>query len=384
MKKILHILLLLVFIASAMPAYAQISPRHRICSTCGKTIDNCRYKGKHPECPTCGKVVDNCQYKGNHPKCSTCGKVVDNCQYKGNHPKCSTCGKVVDNCQYKGNHPKCKTCGKVIDECAYRGKHPAKCRTCGKTVDKCAYKGKHPAEKPKTETTESMGDVFSQLQASMVRVEGGTFKMGATAEQGRSADNNERPVHSVTLKEYYICKYEVTQELWQAVMGNNPSRFKGDSKRPVENVSWQDCMTFIDKLNKMTGKKYRLPTEAEWEYAARGGHSSKSNKYSGGNAADGAMWYEGNAAGSTHPVGAKMPNELGLYDMNGNVWEWCQDRSGCYTSGSQNNPTGPSWGNCRIIRGGCWTNGVLNCRTTNRNAAKSSVANAYIGLRLAM
>ena len=156
----------------------------------------------------------------------------------------------------------------------------------------------------------------------MVRVEGGTFHMGATSEQKDEAWDREKPVHSVTLSSYYIGKTEVTQALWQAVMGSNPSNFKG-SNLPVECVCWNDCQEFIQKLNSLTGRNFRLPTEAEWEFACRGGNNSRGYKYSGSNNLGSVAWYDDNSGGQTHPVATKAPNELGIYDMSGNVWEWC-------------------------------------------------------------
>jgi formylglycine-generating enzyme required for sulfatase activity len=201
----------------------------------------------------------------------------------------------------------------------------------------------------------------------MVNVEGGTFMMGCTSEQGQDCSDNENPVHQVTISSYYIGKFEVTQSLWQAVMGSNPSNFKG-SNLPVENVSWDDIQTFIRKLNSLTGHTYRLPTEAEWEYAARGGNKSNGYTYSGSNNLDQVAWYSDNSGSTTHSVGTKQPNELGIYDMSGNVWEWCQDWYGAYTSGSQTNPTGASSSSIRVLRGGSWYSNARSCRVSRRGS----------------
>lgn len=218
----------------------------------------------------------------------------------------------------------------------------------------------------------------------MVYVEGGTFTMGATSEQGSDAESDEKPAHQVTLSSFSIGKYEVTQEEWQAVMGSNPSNFKG-SKRPVENVSWEDCQDFIRKLNQLTGKRFHLPTEAEWEYAARGGNRSRGYKYAGGDNLGSVAWYDDNSGDETHPVGQKSPNELGLYDMSGNVWEWCQDRFGSYSSSSQTNPTGPNSGSDRVLRGGSWLDYAWFCRSSYRsNFGTPSYRNYRLGLRLAL
>lgn len=217
----------------------------------------------------------------------------------------------------------------------------------------------------------------------MVRVEGGTFRMGATSEQEDEADSDEKPVHSVTLSSYYIGKTEVTQALWQAVMGSNPSNFKG-SNLPVECVSWNDCQEFIQKLNRLTGRNFRLPTEAEWEFACRGGNNSRGYKYSGSNNLGSVAWYDDNSGGQTHPVATKAPNELGIYDMSGNVWEWCQDWYGDYSSNSQTNPTGASSGSRRVLRGGCWYGSAWGVRVSFRNRSTPGLRNILSGLRLAL
>ncbi len=202
------------------------------------------------------------------------------------------------------------------------------------------------------------------VRFKMISVEGGTFQMG-------SNNGNEKPIHSVTLSDYYIGETEVTQELWEAVMGSNPSIFKGPNK-PVESVTWNDCQEFIRKLNQITGITFCLPTEAQWEYAARGGNKSRGYKYSGSNNISDVAWYAINSLTFTHPVGTKSPNELGIYDMTGNVWEWCSDWYWYYwdengRTPSKTNPTGPTSGSYRVLRGGGWNESAQFCRVSSRD-----------------
>ena len=221
------------------------------------------------------------------------------------------------------------------------------------------------------------------ISIDMVRVEAGTFTMGATAEMEDPMDW-EKPTHRVTLtNDYYIGKYEVTQALWQAVMGNNPSYFKGDNL-PVEYVSWDDCQDFLSKLNRITGKTFRLPTEAEWEYAARGGNKSRGYQYSGSNNLSDVAWYDDNSGKKTHAVGTKQANELGIYDMNGNVFEWCQDWYGEYNSSSQVNPTGANSGSYRVIRGGSWYFSAMYSRSSCRYEHAPGYRSTIFGLRLVL
>jgi formylglycine-generating enzyme required for sulfatase activity len=218
----------------------------------------------------------------------------------------------------------------------------------------------------------------------MIKVHGGTFLMGATPAQ-IGADDDEKPVHRVTLSDYYIGETEVTQELWTAVMGINPSYHTGNTQLPVEKVSWDDCQTFISKLNALTGENFRLPTEAQWEFAARGGNKSRGNLYSGGNSLGDVVWYYENSGNKTHAVKTKSPNELGLYDMSGNVWEWCRDWYGGYSSAAVTNPIGPASGTDRVIRGGCWLDDAQYCRVAYRSYGEPECyVVIYLGLRLAL
>ena len=225
--------------------------------------------------------------------------------------------------------------------------------------------------------------VRNGVTIEMVKVEAGSFMMGATSEM-QDPVTEEKPAHEVILtNDYYIGKYEVTQSLWQAVMGSNPSYFKGD-KLPVEMISWSDCQKFIGKLNSMTGRKFRLPTEAEWEYAARGGKKSRSYQYSGSSDVSDVAWYSDNSGRKTHVVGMKQPNKLGLYDMSGNVFEWCQDWKGSYSSSSQKNPTGAVGGAVRVLRGGSWLINARYCRLSYRNGGAPDFRSNCLGLRLVL
>ena len=229
---------------------------------------------------------------------------------------------------------------------------------------------------------ETPGQTFTVNGVSfkMIRVEGGTFQMGATEELGIDYDN-EKPVHSVTLNDYMLGETEVTQELWKTVMGTH-LYFTG-AKNPVKNVSWDDCKKFISKLNSLTGQKFRLPTEAEWEFAARGGNNSKHFKYSGSNNINDVAWYDGNSGSKTHPVGTKAPNELGIYDMTGNVWEWCEDWYGDYRVSAQTNPQGPSQGFNRVYRGGSWRSLARYCPVSGRYGLTPGSRDDTLGFRLA-
>ncbi len=224
--------------------------------------------------------------------------------------------------------------------------------------------------------------VIRQIADNMVYVEGGTFTMGATAEQGSDAKDYEKPAHQVTLSDYKIGRYEVTQREWEAVMGSNISQYKGYDL-PANYVSWDECQKFISKLNSLTGKKYRMPTEAEWEYAARGGNRSRGYKYAGSDNIGSVAWYESNGGHTPHAVGSKQPNELGLYDMSGNVMEWCQDYAGNYSSYHQTNPKGPSSGSERIIRNGSEVDDADICRVSRRESTWPG-RHDLIGLRLAI
>ena len=239
-----------------------------------------------------------------------------------------------------------------------------------------------PAEKSSNDP-QAADSAESQFLVEMVFVQGGTFMMGCTPEQGYDCLDNEKPVHAVTLNDFYIGKYEVTQKQWMAVMGadNNPSAFNGDNL-PVERVSWNEIQEFIRRLNQKTGENYNLPTEAEWEYAARGGNQSRGYKYSGSNAYGDAVWYSGNSGYKTHPVGTREANELGIHDMSGNVLEWVYDRYSNYEDHPQNDPQGSGTSSYRAIRGGDWYSDSWNARVSFRDFDNPDACGGNMGFRL--
>ena len=251
-------------------------------------------------------------------------------------------------------------------------------------------KAKEDAERKQDESslTITVGDVSFE----MIKVKAGTFVMGCTDEQGGDCYNDEKAYHRVTLTEdYYIGKFEVTQELYEAVMGRNPSKFRSYD-RPVEQVSWNEALDFCTELSRLTGRHFTLPTEAQWEYAARGGHKAANTKYSGSSSIDKVAWYDQNAYNKgerspdygTHPVGKLQPNELGVYDMSGNVWEWCYDWYGDYSSGVQTDPKGPSTGSYRVYRGGSWNDNARFCSVAYRGKVSPGYSIYSMGFRLVL
>lgn len=269
---------------------------------------------------------------------------------------CNHCGSKIESQSLTCPNPKCGRTG-LPSEALF-------CPDCGSKL-----KG----------SFSNFTETVNGVRFDMVAVEGGTFTMGSPKnERDRSSDEKQ---HQVTLSNYHIGKTVVTQALWKAVMGKNPSYFKGDNL-PVEKVSWNDCQQFIQKLNQLTGKKYSLPTEAQWEFAARGGTRSRGYLYAGSNNLNDVAWHDGNSGNKTHPVGQKQPNELGLYDMSGNVWEWCQGWYDSYPDGMQTDPVGPSSGSDRVNRGGSWCSVAQNCRVARRDYDTPDNSNSYLGFRL--
>ncbi len=246
---------------------------------------------------------------------------------------------------------------------------------------------KQAEEERKKQEAARLAELKKQQEAEkdpleMVLVRGGTFQMGSD-----DYFDAEKPIHSVTLPDFEIGKYPITQKLWREIMGNNPSQFKGDDL-PVEKVSWDDCQEFLKKLNaRFPGKDYRLPTEAEWEYAARGGQEGVKNgfAYAGSNNLDEVGWYDKNSGSKTHPVGQKAANAFGLYDMHGNVWEWCEDVwHDSYKSAPDDGSAWVKGGNqeWRVLRGGSWNYNADNCRSAYRNNDLPALGYGNIGVRV--
>ena len=220
----------------------------------------------------------------------------------------------------------------------------------------------------------------------MMPVEGGSFIMGCTHPRGeKNTYSDELPTHKVTLNGYFIGQYEVTQGLWKAVMGENPSKCIGNDSLPVEQVSWNEVQIFIARLSQITGFRFRLPTEAEWEFAARGGTRSHGTVYPGVRSQVWeTCWSALNSGGHSHPVGRLKPNELGLYDMGGNVLEWCVDWMEAYTDKPQTSPQGPKTGENRILRGGCFNSPTWACSVYERSWYLPDYGYSFFGFRLAL
>ena len=234
--------------------------------------------------------------------------------------------------------------------------------------------------------------VVRNLVANLVSVSGGTFRMGAQNSDPQSdnydteARDNENPVHEVTLRNYYIGKFEITQREWRTIMGDEldwPEQYGRGDDFPAYNVSRTDALRFVERLSAMTRLPFRLPTEAQWEFAARGGNRSLHLRYSGSNDVDEVAWHKENANGSLHPVGGKLPNELGIHDMSGNLWEWCSDTYGQYPSTPQTDPLADS-GSLFVLRGGAWTYFPTYCRVTCRDSYSGDDASVSVGFRVTM
>jgi formylglycine-generating enzyme required for sulfatase activity len=257
------------------------------------------------------------------------------------------------------------------------------------TVEQPKQKENEIVSKEQTKEKKTESSFIDPFADDMIFIDGGVFSMGCDIKRDGDCNyEDERPLHSVSIKDFYMCRYEVTQEQWLIIMGNPPMelRFKGCGKCPVENVSWNDIQTFLIKLNTKTGKDYRLPTEAEWEFAARGGVKNRGYKYAGSNELGEVAWFKTNSNSKTKPVGGKRENELGLYDMSGNVWEWCQDIwHDDYVSAPKTNI---SWtvngkNGVYVLRGGSWFDAAGSCRNANRYRNGSDYRGVNLGFRLA-
>ena len=320
--------------------------------------------------------------------------------------KCPKCDKEVSPefnvCPWCGYKP--KKCNKPEHQDVWLPSEARFCPRCGEPLSDEKAGGTETRE---TETRKSNDYPNENLEFdvegvcfNMVFVEGGTFMMGAQSDDedeenyDPEASYIEAPVHEVALSDYYIGETPVTQELWEAVMDNNPSYnphyIKEEGEKPVNSVSWDDCQAFLKKLNRMLhdqlprGCKFRLPTEAQWEFAARGGNESECYLYSGSDDIDDVAWYHGNSDNETYSVMEKEANELGLYDMSGNVWEWCQDWYDDYEDEVQDNPQGPKEGSDRVCRGGSWDCDAGGCRVTSRCSETPDYRIYNHGLRLVL
>ena len=342
-------------------------------------------------CPKCGRSISVRDYANHQSSCK--GKVE---QAKPSTPPkpptpttkvCGQCRQSKTLSSFSGMSSICNACVQYNQAEAERlDKDRREAEKRQAEADSIAEAKRQEEERIEAERQEKENKrkaIIAKVKADMVYVEGGTFMMGSLSSD-KNAYPAEKPRHQVTLSSFSIGKYEVTQELWQAVMDSNPSKFEGDLKLPVENVSWNECQEFIHKLNALTGENFRLPTEAEWEYAARGGQKSCGYLYSGGNDIGSVAWYNGISGYSTHTVGTLKPNELGIYDMSGNVWEWCQDWYDDYSRSAQTNPKGPSNATGRVFRGGGWNSVAGYCRASHRTFSSPGISFGIVGFRLAL
>lgn len=365
------------------------------------------------KCRSCGKLLKECPYKGKHPQQQQTTQAPAPKPKEGSVYVTSTpSGAVVKlDGTYKGETPL------TIEELSV-GNHTVTFNKEGfesatRTVSVTAGKKAECSATLKKKSTSSGvrmdGDdlVFTcegtEYHYKMVYVSGGTYTMGCTSEQGDNCRDNERPAHRVTVSGFYMGQTEVTQALWMAVMGSEPYVYYGHAwneadgrgpNYPAYSVTYDDIKKFISKLNSQTGKNFRLPTEAEWEFSARGGNNSKGYKYSGSNNIDDVAWYGENSGSKLHPVALKQSNELGLYDMSGNLDEFCNDWSAeRYSGDEQNNPQGPTSGSYVVTRGGNYYKSDpkysiypddLGCRVTFRGSFPPDMDATFIGFRLAL
>lgn len=230
-------------------------------------------------------------------------------------------------------------------------------------------------------TTNLQKEFIEELLHEFIFVEGGTFLMGCNKTSVSQCDEAESPVHQVTISSFHITKYEITQLLWLEIMGYNPNSQK-NNKYPVTNVSWDECQDFIKRLNHITSLHFAIPTEAQWEFAARGGIKSKNTLFSGSEKIEEVAWYKENSNSFFHIIGTLKPNELGIYDMSGNVWEWCNDYYGPYSAETTKDPPGSISGINRVYRGGSWLDNKSYTRITNRNCGRSDYKMNCLGFRI--
>lgn len=268
----------------------------------------------------------------------------------------------------------------------YEAELPALASYCRSALGKVDIKNNCQAVHPQWAVYLSIEQksALQKLINDLTEVDSGNFTMGATHEQLHDAYEWEKPVHKVVLSSFYITKHLITQELWSAIMPFNPSLNKNGENLPVENITWDECQEFINTINEMTGLSFKLPTEAQWEYAARGAGKNKGTRFSGGNRIDEVAWYDENSGKCTHPVGRKKSNEIGLYDMSGNVWEWCSDWYDVYDMQVVTDPLGAVSGTRKVLRGGCANTGAGCCRISYRIGRNMKYKDGFLGLRLVL
>ena len=274
------------------------------------------------------------------------------------------------------NEGNCESAQRIYN--AYKEASKRTDKNIERLINECQSKRDSTGGQATPQNGQDFTETAFGINMRMIFVEGGTFTMGCTSEQGGECWSDEKPTRETTVGSFHIGMLEVTQSQWEKVMGTSLDQQRskaGDSKTygvgadyPMYYVSWEEANEFCRRLSRQTGRNYSLPTEAEWEYAARGGNRNEGTKYSGSSIVDDVAWYSSNSNSTTHLCGTKLPNALDIYDMSGNVWEWCEDWCGDYQQYDKNNPKGPSSGSFHRVRGGCWKFSASCCRVAFRNS----------------
>ena len=290
------------------------------------------------------------------------------------------------------NEGNCESAQRIYN--AYKEASKRTDKNIERRINECQSKRDSTGGQATPQNGQDFTETAFGINMRMIFVEGGTFTMGCTSDQGDDCDDDEKPTRETTVGSFHIGMLKVTQSQWEKVMGTtldqqrakagNSMTYGVGADYPMYYVSWEEAKEFCRRLSQQTGRNYSLPTEAEWEYAARGGKKSEGTKYAGSQSIRDVAWYWDNSGSSTHKCGTKRPNALGIYDMSGNVWEWCEDRYGQYLQYDKDNPKGASTGFRRVIRGGSWNNFARDCRVASRGSSSPGSRFDTTGFRVVL